>query len=162
MGTVLVAGCTHDAWKISGSAAQQFAEEYGSNFKTIVLEGRNIDDNQTWNTAVTTQVSASLDKAGTLKINSANAFGNTVAPLYESVVDAGQQVTATLIRPQNVTTLYATILDDEGYIIDNMSFDASESEVSVKFYASESANNAPARRAIQPSFTFPEDAELGN
>ena len=159
MGTVLVAGCTHDAWKISGSAAQQFAEEYGSNFKTIVLEGRNIDDNQTWNTAVTTQVSVSVVKAGTLKIYSANPFGNTVAPLYESVVDAGQQVTATLIRPQNVTTLYATILDDEGYIIDNMSFDASESEVSVKFYASESANNAPARRAIQPSFTFPEDAD---
>ena len=68
MGTVLVAGCTHDAWKISGSAAQQFAEEYGSNFKTIVLEGRNIDDNQTWNTAVTTQVSVSVVKAGTLKI----------------------------------------------------------------------------------------------
>ena len=124
MGTVLVAGCTHDAWKISGSAAQQFAEEYGSNFKTIVLEGRNIDDNQTWNTAVTTQVSVSVVKAGTLKIYSANPFGNTVAPLYESVVDAGQQVTATLIRPQNVTTLYATILDDEGYIIDNMSFAA--------------------------------------
>ncbi len=156
---ILVAGCSHDAWHQTYDGTQQFAAEYSSNFRTLVLNGQNVDPNQTWNTAVTTKVNVSVVKAGTLKIYSANPFGNTVAPLYESPVEAGQQVVATIARPQDATTLYATIVDAEGYIIDNMSFDASESEVSVKFYASETTSNAPARRAIQPTFKFPADAD---
>lgn len=155
---ILVAGCSHDAWHQTYDGTQQFAAEYSSNFRTLVLNGRNVDPNQMWNTAVTTKVNVSVVKAGTLKIYSANPFGNTVAPLYESPVEAGQQVVATIARPQDATTLYATIVDAEGYIIDNMSFDASESEVSVKFYASETTSNAPARRAIKPTFKFPDDA----
>ena len=156
---ILVAGCSHDAWNQTYDGTQQFAAEYSSNFKNLILNGQNVDPNQTWNTAVTTKVNVSVVKAGTLKVYSANPFGNTVAPLYESPVEAGQQVTATIARPQDATTLYATIIDAEGYIIDNMSFDASESEVSVKFYASETTSNAPARRAIQPTFKFPADAD---
>ena len=156
---ILVAGCSHDAWNQTYDGTQQFAAEYSSNFKNLILNGQNVDPNQTWNTAVTTKVNVSVVKAGTLKIYSANPFGNTVAPLYESPVEAGQQVTATIARPQDATTLYATIIDVEGYIIDNMSFDASESEVSVKFYAGGTTSNAPARRAIQPTFKFPADAD---
>ena len=156
---ILVAGCSHDAWNQTYDGTQQFAAEYSSNFRTLVLNGQNVDPNQTWNTAVTTKVNVSVVKAGTLKIYSANPFGNTVAPLYESPVEAGQQVVATIARPQDATTLYATIIDAEGYIIDNMSFDASESEVSVKFYDGGTTSNAPARRAIQPTFKFPADAD---
>ena len=113
---ILVAGCSHDAWNQTYDGTQQFAAEYSSNFKTLVLNGQNVDPNQMWNTAVTTKVNVSVVKAGTLKIYSANPFGNTVAPLYESPVEAGQQVVATIARPQDATTLYATIVDAEGYI----------------------------------------------
>ena len=156
--SVMFVGCSHDAWFQTNDRVRQMAEEYSSNFKTIVLGGQDVDARQTWNTAVSTKVNVSVVKAGTLKIYSENPFGNIVAPLYEATVSEGQAVTAVIARPQNVSTLYAAVLDSEGYIIDNMSFDASEEEATVKFYKSQATDNASARRTIQPSFKFPGDA----
>ena len=163
LGTALLAvSCSHDAWFQTSDAAQRAAEEYSSNFKTVVLGGQDVDSRQTWNTAVSTQITLTSAKTGTLKIYTTDpAQGTTVAALYTGNINKGETKTFTVARPQAVTTLYATILDANNYMIDNMAFDASESTVTAAFYTTPaSARQAKAaRRAIQPIFNFPEDAD---
>ena len=127
LGTALLAvSCSHDAWFQTSDAAQRAAEEYSSNFKTVVLGGQDVDSRQTWNTTVSTQITLTSAKTGTLKIYTTDpAQGTTVAALYTGNINKGETKTFTVARPQAVTTLYATILDANNYMIDNMAFDAS-------------------------------------
>ena len=155
-------GCSHDAWFQTTDAAQRAAEEYSSNFKTIVLGGQDVDSRQTWNTAVSTQITLTSAKTGTLKIYTTDpAQGTTVAALYTSNINKNETKTFVVARPQGVTTLYATIFDESDYMIDNMAFDASESKVTAAFYTTPAgARQAKAaRRAIQPVFNFPQDCD---
>ena len=160
--TILIVSCSHDSWNQTNSATQRDAEEYTSNFKNIVMGGQNVDSRQTWNTAVTTQINLTSAKTGTLKIYTADpGQGSAVAALYTGSVNKGEEKHLTVARPQDATTLYATVLDANGYMIDNMAFDASESEVTVAFYTtSAQARQAKAsRRTINPVFKFPQDAD---
>lgn len=158
----IMASCSHDAWNQTNDATLQLVDEYSSNFKTIVLGGQDVDSRQTWNTAVSTQITLTSAKAGTLKIYSTDpAQGTTVAALYTGSIGKGETQTFTVARPQNATTLYAVILDENDYMTDIMAFDASEETVITAFYTTPaSARQAmAARRVIQPHFNFPEDAE---
>ena len=160
--TILIVSCSHDSWNQTNSATQRDAEEYTSNFKNIVMGGQDVDSRQTWNTAVTTQINLTSAKTGTLKIYTADpGQGSAVAALYTGSVNKGEEKHLTVARPQDATTLYATVLDANGYMIDNMAFDASESEVTVAFYTtSAQARQAKAsRRTINPVFKFPQDAD---
>lgn len=160
--TILTVSCSRDAWFQTNDATQRDAEEYTSNFKNIVMGGQNVDSRQTWNTAVTTQINLTSAKTGTLKIFTADpGQGSAVAALYTGSVNKGVEKHLTVARPQDATTLYATVLDANGYMIDNMAFDASESEVTVAFYtAAAGARQAKAvRRTINPVFNFPQDAD---
>ena len=160
--TILTVSCSHDAWFQTNDATQRDAEEYASNFKNVVMGGQNVDSRQTWNTAVTTQINLTSAKTGTLKIYTADpGQGSAVAALYTGSVNKGEEKHLTVARPQDATTLYATVLDANGYMIDNMAFDASESEVTVAFYTtSAQARQAKAsRRTINPVFKFPQDAD---
>ena len=160
--TILTVSCSHDSWNQTNSATQRDAEEYTSNFKNIVMGGQDVDSRQTWNTAVTTQINLTSAKTGTLKIYTADpGQGSAVAALYTGSVNKGEEKHLTVARPQDATTLYATVLDANGYMIDNMAFDASESEVTVAFYTtSAQARQAKAsRRTINPVFKFPQDAD---
>ena len=160
--TILTVSCSHDSWNQTNSATQRDAEEYASNFKNVVMGGQNVDSRQTWNTAVTTQINLTSAKTGTLKIYTADpGQGSAVAALYTGSVNKGEEKHLTVARPQDATTLYATVLDANGYMIDNMAFDASESEVTVAFYTtSAQARQAKAsRRTINPVFKFPQDAD---
>ena len=159
--TVVMASCSHDAWFQTNDATQRDAEEYASNFKNIVMGGQNVDSRQTWNTAVTTQINLTSAKAGTLKIYTADpGRGSAVAALYTGSVSKGEKKSITVARPQDATTLYATVLDANGYMIDNMAFDASESEVTAAFYTTpaEARQAKAARRAIKSVFNFTEKA----
>ena len=159
---IITVSCSHDAWFQTNDATQRDAEEYASNFKNIVMGGQNVDSRQTWNTAVTTQINLTSAKTGTLKIYTADpGQGSAVAALYTGSVNKGEEKHLTVARPQDATTLYATVLDANGYMIDNMAFDASESEVTVAFYTtSAQARQAKAsRRTINPVFKFPQDAD---
>ena len=158
----MIVSCSHDSWNQTNSATQRDAEEYTSNFKNIVMGGQDVDSRQTWNTAVTTQINLTSAKTGTLKIYTADpGQGSAVAALYTGSVNKGEEKHLTVARPQDATTLYATVLDANGYMIDNMAFDASESEVTVAFYTtSAQARQAKAsRRTINPVFKFPQDAD---
>ena len=159
---IAFASCSHDAWFQKNDRAKQMEEEYSSNFKTIVLGGQDVDARQTWNTAVSTQITLTSAKAGTLKIYATDpAQGTAVAALYTGSINKGETKTFTVARPQDATTLYATILDEKNYMIDNMAFDASESKVTAAFYTvtANARQMNVARRTIQPIFDFPEDAD---
>ncbi len=159
---ILTVSCSHDAWFQTNDATQRDAEEYASNFKNIVMGGQNVDSRQTWNTAVTTQINLTSAKTGTLKIYTADpGRGSAVAALYTGSVSKGEKKSITVARPQDATTLYATVLDANGYMIDNIAFDASESEVTAAFYTTpaEARQAKAARRAIKSVFNFPQDAD---
>ena len=161
LAVIAFTSCSHDAWFQTNDKVKQEADQYSSNFKTIVLGGQDADARQTWNTAVSTQITLTSAKTGTLKIYAADpAQGTVVAALYTSSINKGETKTFTVARPQNATTLFATILDEKNYMIDNMAFDASESKVTAAFYTSAaSARLAAPRRVINPIFNFPEDAD---
>lgn len=156
-----IASCSHDAWNQQTDRAWQAAEEYSSNFKNIVMGGQNVDGRQTWTTAVTTQITLTSAKAGTLKIYATDpAQGTTVAALYTSAIGKGETRTFSVARPQDATTLYAVILDDNNYMTDIMAFDASEEQVQTAFYSNAAAARQQSRRRSIPStFNFPEDAD---
>ncbi len=159
---IITVSCSHDAWFQTNDATQRDAEEYASNFKNIVMGGQNVDSRQTWNTAVTTQINLTSAKTGTLKIYTADpGRGSAVAALYTGSVSKGEKKSITVARPQDATTLYATVLDANGYMIDNIAFDASESEVTAAFYTTpaEARQAKAARRAIKSVFNFPQDAD---
>ena len=155
---VMTASCSHNAWNQEYNPSEQTAYEFKSNFKNVVMGGNDIDANQTWSTAVTTKISIKASKAGTLKIYSQDPIGNVVAPFYTATVAKGETKSFTMARPQNVTTLYAVIYDNKGYMIDNLAFDASAAEVSAAFYTLSNSVKAP-RRAIASIFEFPGDAD---
>lgn len=162
---IAFASCSHDAWFQKNDRAKQMEEEYSSNFKTIVLGGQDVDARQTWNTAVSTEITLTSAKTGTLKIYATDpAQGTAVAALYTGSINKGETKTFTVARPQDATTLYATILDEKNYMIDNMAFDASDSKVTTAFYtATVSARQMnAARRSIKPIFNFPGDADADN
>ena len=155
-----IASCSHDAWNQQTDRAWQAAEEYSSNFKNIVMGGQNVDGRQTWTTAVTTQITLTSAKAGTLKIYATDpAQGTSVAALYTSAIGKGETRTFSVARPQDATTLYAVILDDNNYMTDIMAFDASEEQVQTAFYSNAAAARQQSRRrSIQPDFNFTEKA----
>ena len=106
--SVMLVGCSHDAWFQTNNRVKQMEEEYSSNFKTIVLGGQDVDARQTWNTAVSTQITLTSAKTGTLKIYATDpAQGTAVAALYTGSISKGETKTFTVARPQNATTLYA-------------------------------------------------------
>lgn len=156
-----IASCSHDAWNQQTDRAWQAAEEYSSNFKNIVMGGQNVDGRQTWTTAVTTQITLTSAKAGTLKIYATDPVqGTSVAALYTSAIGKGETRTFSVARPQDATTLYAVILDDNNYMTDIMAFDASEEQVQTAFYSNAAAARQQSRRrSIQPAFDFPGDAD---
>lgn len=158
---IAFASCSHDAWFQKNDRAKQMEEEYSSNFKTIVLGGQDVDARQTWNTAVSTEITLTSAKTGTLKIYATDpAQGTAVAALYTGSINKGETKTFTVARPQDATTLYATILDEKNYMIDNMAFDASDSKVTAAFYTttvSARQMNA-ARRTLESVFNFTEKA----
>lgn len=153
---VLAAGCNHDAWHQTFDQTAQSAKEYEANFKNVVMGGQSIDENQTWNTGVTTQVSLHIAKTGTLKVYAQDPVGSNPAVLYSSPVSAGETRAFAVARPQGAETLYAVVADSRGYILDNIAFRATDEKVTAAFYTGESSQ-APAfhgRRAIAPAFDF--------
>ena len=95
--TFILASCSHDAWFQVNDLAKEAAEEYASNFKTIVLGGQNVDSRQTWNTAVSTQITLTSAKTGTLKIYATDpAQGTTIAALYTGAIGKNETKTFTV------------------------------------------------------------------
>lgn len=157
---LMAVACNHDAWHQQYDPTAQKAREFETNFKNIVMDGKDIDANQKWTNVVNTTVSLTATKTGTLKIYAENPVGNVVAPLYEASVTDGKAMQFVVARPQDVTTLYAAIVDEDGYFVENMSFKATDTEATVQFFKSQTAKSAKRmNRTLQPTFKFPADAD---
>lgn len=150
-----VVGC-HKGWgEVYDEDYQN--REFQSNFKAIVMNGQDIDPRQTWNTAVTTHVQVEADVDGTLKVYGQNPLGQTLAPLYTAAVTRGETTSFAVARPQGSTMLYATISDDDGYIVSQAAFAASGTVAHVVFGQSEAAlpRTAGTSRAFTATHSFP-------
>ena len=161
---ILVAGCSHDAWHQTYDGTQQFAAEYSSNFRTLVLNGRNVDPNQTWNTAVATQITITPAKAGVMRIFTTDPVTNIdAAYLAECNAVADVPVTLSVSKPQDVKQLFAAVFNTGGNIVDVVAFDATEDVITTKFYTSETTSRSRAmRRVIKSTHSFtpqPDDSE---
>jgi hypothetical protein len=160
---LMMAGCSHDAWHQRPDQTAETAKAFEANFKNVVMEGRDIAPEQTWSTAVSTEVTITSAKSGTLKVYAQDPVGSSPAVYYSAAINRGEAKTFTIARPQGVETLYAVVTDSEGYILDNMAFAATGAKVSAAFYDHEDLM-APAfstRRAIASSYQFPDDADAG-
>ena len=151
---ILVAGCSHDAWHQTYDGTQQFAAEYSSNFRTLVLNGQNVDPNQTWNTASTVKLDVSSEIAeGTLKVYASSPVGKSVAPLYEGTIQKGESKSLTLAVPSDAERLYVAVYDAENY----MRYEAVNvegTELSVSFDSSTEEDVSAGRVHRAPGRTF--------
>jgi hypothetical protein len=151
---ILVAGCSHDAWNQTYDGTQQFAAEYSSNFRTLVLNGQNVDPNQTWNTASTVKLDVSSEIAeGTLKVYASSPVGKSVAPLYEGTIQKGESKSLTLAVPSDAERLYVAVYDAENY----MRYEAVNvegTELSVSFDSSTEEDVSAGRVHRAPGRTF--------
>ena len=148
---LVIASCSKDVFDPNALQAEN-EEAFNNNFQTNVLNGQEIDENQTWSTAVATKVTVSAQSTeGTLKVYAADPIGNTVAPLYTAAIAKGEKTTFTVARPSDVTTLYVAIYDSEGYIV-SLPAVVSNNNVSVVFenisMDSSVSQSSVARRAI--------------
>jgi len=157
---LVAASCSKDVFD-ANAQQQQKEKEFTTNFEKSVMGGRSIDPNQTWATASAMQVSVTPRQGGTLKIYTASPIGNVTAPLYEGTVQAGQKTIFTITKPNDITTLYAAILNDKNMILDFTSFDATEesAEVNMTYEGSVSARAAHRAPSMpdQPTFTSKPD-----
>lgn len=124
-----------------------FLSQYANNFSNNLLNGGTPDPTQTWNTATEISISATAPVAGTLKIYQEDPVGNLPAPLYTATVSEGESVSFKVARPQNVTTLFAAIVNDNNDILANMPFDASGATAAVGFGNSSTASSAASSAA---------------
>lgn len=152
--TVVMAGCSHDAWFQTNDAVKQTAEEYSSNFRTIVLGGQNVDSRQTWNTASTVRIAVSSVVAeGILKVYASSPVGKSVAPIYEGTIQKGESKSLALAVPSDAEQLYVAVYDAKNYMrYEVVNVDGNELSVSFDSFAEEETSASRAHRA--PGKTF--------
>ena len=109
---LVIASCSKDVFDPNALQAEK-QEEFNSNFQKNVLNGQEIDANQTWSTAAATEVTVKSDFSGTLKIFCANPIGEDAAALYSQDITAGTY-TITVTKPADEENLYAALIDADG------------------------------------------------
>lgn len=154
---VALAACTQDKDFYDSNYARQ---EAASNFVNAIMNGQDIDPNQTWNNAITTRVAVTPASDGTLKIYPASPIGQTVAPLLTiSNVRAGQKLDVSVARPQTCETLFFAMYDNNGYVIERNA--AVTNNAATINFAETETRAASARRVpdgLKPIFNFAEKA----
>lgn len=132
------AGCMKHEMGDIRRESEQIIQEFHDNFKKTVMGDKDIDPNQTWNTAVTTRLTITVAKSGTLRIFTADPASQAAAAwLAEATVTAGSTTEFVIARPLGAPKLYAAVFNAQDNLIDVMGFDATASEVSAKFYGAE-------------------------
>lgn len=159
LAAVVVAACTQDRDLYDSSYKMK---EASSNFNSTIMNSKDIDSTQTWNSSIPTRVVVTPASDGTLKIYTASPVGQTVAPLLTvNNVRAGQTLTLNVARPQTCSTLYVAIYDDGGYVIER-NVAVVNDVVTVNFGAATSRASAAAPRRVpnglKPVFDFKTNA----
>ena len=141
--------------------AYQNAKEQESQeqFVNNVMGGQQIDPNQNWKTTNTIELTVTTAKEGTLKIYPANPIGNTTGSLYTINVTAGQTVTFNVTKGVDLTKLYAAVVDENNFILDMLTVDATAEKAEVNMTSSETRGAA---RRVAAAPTEPDYASETN
>ena len=133
--------------------AYQQAKEQESKEKFIsnVMNGQEIDPNQTWATTKSVSVDVTPRKDGILKIYAANPLSHIVAPLFTTNAEAGKVVTMTVTRPADVDVLYAAVLNENNQIKDVLAFNATETTATVDMTYTNVTRSAARRAPAVPT-----------
>lgn len=106
---LMTVGCSHDSsmYEAPGAAAQ-----YKTSFEKNIMDGQQIDNNHTWNTATTIKVNVNSESDTIVKVYTANPIGTNVAPLATLKVTAGINEVV-VAKPADAPELYVSMF--EGY-----------------------------------------------
>lgn len=126
--------CSHNDFM---EEQQTKVEEFADNFQALVMGGKEVNPNQTWNTAVSTTVSVSVDMNYDEEYNvyiyqRAPLINKSAAFIGHVSLKSGQTKRITIAKPMNVTLLYAACYDKNGHAIVK-DFPAAGTEAEVAF-----------------------------
>ena len=145
-----IASCNKDVFDPNALQAEN-EEAFNNNFQTNVLNGQEIDENQSWSTATTLPVKVAVD------LNYGEEYTvyiYTTAPLLDTetpyigcgTVKSGETTTVYVTKPVGAMTLYAALYDKDSHAICTpFVFNGMESSLEFTNKESSSTSNAPRR-----------------
>ncbi len=158
-----VASCSKDVFDPNALQAEN-EEAFNNNFQTNVLNGQEIDENQTWSTAVQSSVNISVNLDADVNYSVYVYIDNPVinkdaAYIGSAVIKSGQTQTINFARPADVETLFAAYMDPKGNLF-AVPFSASDAKVT--FGVTKGASNVARRAGATVSVTTIETPDVSS
>lgn len=116
---LVATACSHDD---SMAEQQTKVEEFADNFQSLVMGGKEINPNQTWNTAVSTTVEVSVDLDYDAEYNvyiyqTAPLVNKNAAFIGQVALKSGETKSIAIARPAGTGMLYAACYDKDMHAI---------------------------------------------
>lgn len=116
---MLFTACGHDDF---AEEQQTKVEEFADNFQALVMGGKEVNPNQTWNTAVATTIQVSVDLDYDAEYNvyiyqKAPLINPNAAFIGQVSLKSGETKSIAIAKPAGVTTLYAACYDADSHAI---------------------------------------------
>lgn len=116
---MVATACSHDDF---AEEQQTKIEEFVDNFQSLVMGGKEVNPNQTWNTAVSTTIQVSVDLDYDAEYNvyiyqTAPLVNKNAAFIGQVSLKSGETKSVTIAKPANATTLYAACYDKDLHAI---------------------------------------------
>jgi len=158
-----IASCSKDVFDPNALQAEN-EEAFNNNFQTNVLNGQEIDENQTWSTAVQSSVNISVNLDADVNYSVYVYIDNPVinkdaAYIGSAVIKSGQTQTINFARPADVETLFAAYMDPKGNLF-AVPFSASDAKVT--FGVTKGASNVARRAGATVSVTTIETPDVSS
>ena len=144
-----IASCSKDVFDPNALQAQN-EEAFNNNFQTNVLNGQEIDENQSWSTAVnaTVKVSVNLDYNEDYTVyvfGSDPNYNPSAAYLGTAQIKSGSSSSITIAKPADLDALYIACVNKKGnFFVQRFVMEGTSASVNVGGTANQ---NAVARRA---------------
>ena len=115
---LVIASCSKDVFDPNALQAEN-EEAFNNNFQTNVLNGQEIDENQTWSTAEQAKVSVSVNldygEEYTVYITAGNVDLSNSSYLGVATVKSGNTAEISFAKPCDVVYLQAICYDKDNY-----------------------------------------------
>ena len=144
-----IASCSKDVFDPNALQAEN-EEAFNNNFQTNVLNGQEIDENQSWSTAVnaTVKVSVNLDYNEDYTVyvfGSDPNYNPSAAYLGTAQIKSGSSSSITIAKPADLDALYIACVNKKGnFFVQRFVMEGTSASVNVGGTANQ---NAVARRA---------------
>jgi len=116
---MVATACSHEDF---AEEQQTKEEEFIDNFQALVMGGKEVNPNQTWNTAVSTTIKVSVDLDYDAEYNvyiyqTAPLINKDAAFIGQVALKSGETKTITISRPAGTPYLYAACYDQDMHAI---------------------------------------------